>query len=66
VTRSINPERLSGNVVDAFCPGAIILELLFGCPKGCRAEDGPIDARYELKKTPSPEYEQRTEWNARN
>jgi hypothetical protein len=36
------------------------------CPKGRRAEDGPIDARYPLKETPSPDSIQRTEWNARD
>jgi hypothetical protein len=32
------------------------------CPKGRRAEDGPIDARYQLKETPSSDSVQRTEW----
>ena len=36
------------------------------CPKGRRAEDGPIDARYQLKETPSANYVQRTEWNTRD
>jgi hypothetical protein len=36
------------------------------CPKGRKAEDGPIDARYQLKETPSAGYVQRTEWNARD
>ena len=36
------------------------------CPKGRRAEDGPIDPRYPLKETPSEEYAQRTEWNVRD
>jgi hypothetical protein len=36
------------------------------CPKGRRAEDGLIDPRYALKETPSTEYDQRTEWNARD
>jgi hypothetical protein len=36
------------------------------CPKGRRAEDGPIDLRYPLDETPSNEYEQRTEWNVRD
>jgi len=36
------------------------------CPKGRRAEDGIIDARYPLKETPSNQYEQRTEWNVRD
>jgi Circularly permutated YpsA SLOG family len=36
------------------------------CPKGRKAEDGPIDAKYPLKETPSASYLQRTEWNARD
>ena len=36
------------------------------CPKGRRAEDGPIDARYQLKEPPSANYVQRTEWNTRD
>jgi [ribosomal protein S5]-alanine N-acetyltransferase len=36
------------------------------CPKGWLAEDGPIDARYKLEETPSKDYVQRTEWNARD
>ena len=36
------------------------------CPRGRLAEDGPIDARYNLKETPSSNYPQRTEWNARD
>jgi hypothetical protein len=36
------------------------------CPKGRRAEDGPIDGRYQLKETPSANYVQRTEWNVRD
>jgi hypothetical protein len=33
------------------------------CPKGRKAEDGPIDLRYTMQETPSSNYEQRTEWN---
>jgi hypothetical protein len=33
------------------------------CPKGRRAEDGPIDIRYPLKETPSSSYPVRTEKN---
>jgi Circularly permutated YpsA SLOG family len=33
------------------------------CPKGRKAEDGPIDPKYPLKETPSAAYVQRTEWN---
>ena len=36
------------------------------CPKGRRAEDGPISLRYPLTETPSENYEQRTEWNVRD
>lgn len=36
------------------------------CPKGRKAEDGPIDVRYQLKETPRADYLQRTEWNARD
>lgn len=36
------------------------------CPRGRRAEDGRIDARYALEETPSRDYEQRTRWNVRD
>jgi len=36
------------------------------CPRGRRAEDGPIDACYALQETPSADYAQRTEWNVRD
>ncbi|MCB0327305.1 MAG: putative molybdenum carrier protein [Bdellovibrionales bacterium] len=36
------------------------------CPKGRRAEDGPIDRSYQLVETPSREYAQRTKWNIRD
>ena len=36
------------------------------CPKGRKAEDGPLAARYPLTETPSPEYAERTEWNVRD
>jgi hypothetical protein len=36
------------------------------CPKGRKAEDGPIDPKYPLKETPSATYVQRTEWNVRD
>ena len=36
------------------------------CPKGRKAEDGPIDPKYPLKETPSAAYLQRTEWNVRD
>jgi hypothetical protein len=36
------------------------------CPKGRKAEDGPIPSRYPLKETPTEEYAQRTEWNIRD
>jgi len=36
------------------------------CPKGRKAEDGPIGSDYLLAETPSGNYLQRTEWNARD
>ena len=36
------------------------------CPRGRRAEDGAIAARYRLRETPSDRYEQRTQWNVRD
>ena len=36
------------------------------CPRGRRAEDGPIDGRYGLIETPTRRYAQRTEWNVRD
>ncbi len=36
------------------------------CPKGRKAEDGRIDAKYQLQDTPSSNYLQRTEWNVRD
>lgn len=36
------------------------------CPRGRKAEDGPIPARYPLTETSSAEYAQRTEWNVRD
>lgn len=36
------------------------------CPKGRKAEDGPIDVKYDLTETPSANYLQRTEWNVRD
>ena len=36
------------------------------CPRGRRAEDGPIDDRYPLTETPWHGYPQRTEWNVRD
>jgi hypothetical protein len=36
------------------------------CPKGWKAEDEPIDAKYPLKETPSVAYIQRTEWDVRD
>jgi len=36
------------------------------CPRGRRAEDGPIDSRYPLTETPWDGYPQRTEWNVRD
>ena len=36
------------------------------CPKGRKAEDGRIGGQYQLVETPSGDYLQRTEWNARD
>jgi hypothetical protein len=36
------------------------------CPRGRRAEDGPIAPAYGLRETPSADYAQRTEWNVRD
>ena len=36
------------------------------CPAGRIAEDGPIDARYDLEETPDPAHRVRTEWNVRD
>ncbi len=36
------------------------------CPRGRRAEDGPIPCSYPLRETPSEDYAQRTEWNVRD
>jgi len=47
---------------------ALRLRLACGgwCPAGRLAEDGPIDRRYPLRETPSPEPAQRTAWNVRD
>lgn len=36
------------------------------CPKGRKAEDGPIPHRYHLTETPSADYQQRTDFNVRD
>jgi hypothetical protein len=36
------------------------------CPKGRKAEDGPLAAKYLLTETPSSSYPQRTQWNVRD
>ncbi len=36
------------------------------CPLGRLAEDGPLEARYQLRETPTASYSQRTEWNVRD
>ena len=36
------------------------------CPRGRRAEDGPLAPRYPLQETPDAGYEQRTDWNVRD
>ena len=37
-----------------------------GVPKGRKADDGAIDAKCQLKESPSSNYLQRTEWNVRD
>lgn len=36
------------------------------CPKGRRAEDGPISKKYPLRETESEDYSIRTEWNVKD
>jgi len=36
------------------------------CPNGRLAEDGVIASKYPLEQTPLVQYQQRTEWNARD
>ena len=36
------------------------------CPKGRKAEDGPLPNKYPLVETPSANYVQRMEWNVRD
>jgi predicted Rossmann-fold nucleotide-binding protein len=36
------------------------------CPRGRRAENGPLPERYPLRETPTAEYRVRTEWNVRD
>ncbi len=36
------------------------------CPRGRRAEDGPLDEQYLLRETTSAKYDQRTRWNVRD
>jgi hypothetical protein len=36
------------------------------CPRGRRAEDGPLPPIYPLAETPVDAYPQRTEWNVRD
>src|SRR2546429_554237 len=36
------------------------------CPRGRRAEDGPIDSRYPLRETNALAYPVRTRWNVRD
>ena len=42
------------------------LELGGWCPKGRRAEDGPIADRYPLNETDCESYATRTRWNVRD
>ncbi len=47
---------------------AIRRGLLHGgwCPLGRKAEDGPLDSKYQLQETTSRRYDQRTRWNVRD
>lgn len=45
---------------------ALAIPIAGWCPRGRRAEDGVIDACYDLVETPSEDYAQRTEWNVRD
>lgn len=36
------------------------------CPLGRAAEDGPLDAKYVLRETPTANYAERTAWNVRD
>ncbi|MEO5344827.1 MAG: putative molybdenum carrier protein [Magnetococcus sp. YQC-9] len=36
------------------------------CPKGRKADDGPIEPLYPLRETPKSDYRQRTFWNMRD
>ena len=36
------------------------------CPKGRKAEDGPLEPKYLLTETPSSSYPQRTQWKVRD
>jgi hypothetical protein len=36
------------------------------CPRGRMAEDGPLDAKYLLRETPTSQYAERTAWNVRD
>jgi len=50
------------------CIGRCLTTLPCGgwCPKGRKAEDGSINAKYPLKESSSGSYLQRTEWNVRD
>jgi hypothetical protein len=71
-----NPDRRPARIVSggqtgvdrAALDAALSLGLACGgwCPRGRKAEDGPIDPRYPLEETPSDEYAERTEWNVRD
>lgn len=36
------------------------------CPRGRKAEDGPLAGQFQLVETPTSNYLQRTEWNVRD
>ncbi|EGV18864.1 putative molybdenum carrier protein [Thiocapsa marina] len=45
---------------------ALALPIGGWCPRGRRAEDGPIPERYGLRESPNADYAERTEWNVRD
>jgi hypothetical protein len=70
-SNTVRPTILSGGqtgVDRAALDTALALHLPCGgwCPRGRRAEDGPLPARYPLFETDSPDYPPRTERNVRD
>jgi len=65
----ISPRRIISGGQTGVDRGALDAAMALGiphggwCPRGRRAEDGPIPDRYDLRETDSPEYRVRTERN---